>query len=121
MSSVSLSMLAALLVGTASTADPIDAWVAQLSADPMWENGTFPILSTCLKLLTTEEVVAKVFHMTGFSGKATSYKILRIKKVHLRGSLPDTYTAVLLKTGTSKDVVLLKYYGDWWSRILPVP
>jgi hypothetical protein len=120
MSSISLSMFAALLVGAASTADPIDIWVAQLSADPLWENETSPNLDLP-KTATTEQVVAKVFQMTGFSGKGTSYKILKIKTVHIKGSLPDLYTAVLLKTGSNEVVVLLHYNEDWWSRVLLVP
>jgi hypothetical protein len=120
MSSLSFSILAALLVAVASTTDPIDKVVADLSANPLWENGLSASLDLP-KTATTEQVVAKVFQMTGFSGKGTSYKILKTRKVHIKGSLPDLYTAVLLKTGPNEEVVLLQYNGDWWSRILPVP
>ncbi len=87
MSSPLISFLAAVLLLGATTTDPIDRLVAELASDPMWENGTSPDLDLP-KTATTEEVVAKAFRMAGFSGKGTNYKILEIRKVHIRGSLP---------------------------------
>jgi len=110
-----------LLLGGVSRADPIDDWVARLATDPMWGNGNSPILDLP-RTATTREVVTKILQMTKVPGAVVSYKILEIKKVRITGSLPDLYTAVLIKPGESRDVVLLQYTeSGWWSRVLSVP
>jgi hypothetical protein len=127
MGRVLLSILAAtLIVGTTPT-DPIDKLVADLSSNGLWENGSSPSLDLP-KTAITEEVVAKTFATTGFpipAGKAVTYKIVEIKQVHIKGSLPDLYTAVLLKTDrVGYQVMLLKYLegtpGFWWTKIIGV-
>ena len=105
----------------AAVADPIDRLVADLlSSYGLWENGVFPILGLP-ETASTDEVVAKTFKMTGFDkGQVTSYKVLKIRQVHIRGSLPDLYTAVLVQTDFGEKIVLLKYVGasvGWWSRV----
>jgi hypothetical protein len=112
-------ILAAVLSVAASKTDPIDTWVTQLDAEPLWQNGTSPLLDLP-QTATTQQVAAKVFQMTGFSGHDKPYKILEIRKVHINGCLPGLYTAVLAETNYGKVVVLLQYNGGWWSRVLDV-
>jgi hypothetical protein len=106
---------------TATVSDPIERLVADFSASyGLWENGTFPMLGLP-ETASTDEVVAKTFKMTGFDkGQVTSYKILKIRQAHIRGSLPDLYTAVLVQTDFGEKIVLFKYVGSsvgWWSRV----
>ena len=67
-------------------------------------------------------VIKRAFEMTGFDkGHVTNYKILEIRQVRIRGSLPDLYTAALVRTGVGEKIVLFQYqlpaFG-WWSRIV---
>jgi hypothetical protein len=74
----------------------------------------FPIIKLPATALT-EDVVSKVLER-----QFGSYKILKIRQVHIQGSLPDLYTAVLVQTSAGDKIVLLKYGGEavgWWSRI----
>jgi hypothetical protein len=120
MSSISFPIIAALLLAVATTTDPIEKVVADLSANPFWGNGASPILDLPENALT-DQLVAKTFKMHGFSEKVTEYKIVEVKQVHI--DLPVPYTAVLVKSDRGKSVVLLRYEGPkvgWWSRIVNV-
>ena len=119
MNAVALILAATILVAASKT-DPIDTWVAQLDAEPLWQNGTSPLLDLP-QTAAIQQVVAKVFQMTGFAGYDKPYKMLEIRKVHINGCQPGLYTAVLAETTHGKVVVLLQYNGDWWSRVLDVP
>ena len=119
MHAVALILAAALSIAASKT-DPIDTWVAQLDAEAMWQNGIYPLLDLP-QTATTQQVVAKVFQMTGFPGHDKPYEILEIRKVHINGCLSGLYTAVLAETIHGKVVVLLQYNGEWWSRVLGVP
>ena len=118
MRSIFFSIFAALLVGCATTtADPIDQLVSRLSTPPqshLWQNGLFPIIKLPATA-STDEVLAKVLER-----QVASHKILKIRQVHIPGSLPDLYTAVFVQTSAGEKIVLLKYEGEavgWWSRI----
>jgi hypothetical protein len=121
MSSTSFFIIAALLTAVAATTDPIDRLVADLSADPMWMNGISPIIDLPQDA-STKEVVAEVLKMTGFPSyprRPWTYKILKIRQVHIKGPLPDLYTAVLLDTNHGRQIVLLRYLEhSWWSRVI---
>jgi hypothetical protein len=114
------SIFAALLVGCAPKPDPIDFLVKDLSSSSLWDNGIFPMLGLP-ETASIEQVVSETFKKTGFDkGQVTSFKILRVRQVHIHGSLPDLYTAVLVQTDLGEKIVLLKYQGDaagWWSRV----
>ena len=118
----SLTCLAvALLVGCATTPDPIDRLVADFSASHgLWENGVSPLLGLPETALP-EQVIKRTFEMTGFDkGHVTSYKILKIRQVHIQGSLPDSYTAALIQTDFGEKIILFKYVGltvGWRSRV----
>jgi hypothetical protein len=109
------------LTSCATKPDPIDRLASDFSSSHgLWENGAFPMLGLPATA-STEEVVAKTFKMTGFDkGHVTSYKILKIREIHIQGSLPDLYTAVLVQTDFGEKIVLFKYVGSsvgWWSRV----
>jgi type IV pilus biogenesis protein CpaD/CtpE len=115
MRSIFLTIIATLLVGCATTPDPVDQLVNDFSSSHgLWEKGLFPII----KLPATApigEVVSEVLER-----QVASYKILRVRQVHIRGSLPDLYTAVIVQTNVGEKIILLKYAGEsvgWWSRI----
>ena len=115
MRSIFLTIIATLLVGCATTPDPVDQLVNDLSSSHgLWEKGLFPII----KLPATApigEVVSEVLER-----QVASYKILRVRQVHIRGSLPDLYTAVIVQTNVGEKIVLFQYqlpaFG-WWSRV----
>jgi len=114
-----LAAMAPLLVGCSKT-DPIENLVARLSSNHFWENGEYPNLGLPATA-STEQVVSRVFQMIGFDrGHVTSHKILKVREVHIPGSLPDIYTAVLVETNFGKKIVILKYVREsvgWWSRV----
>lgn len=101
--------------------DQIDQLVTELSSsNGLLMNEAYPILGLP-ETASTEEVVSKTFKMTSFDkGRVENYKILQIRKVRIRGSLPDLYTAVLVETTFGKKIVLFRYVGEtvgWWSRV----
>lgn len=121
MRSTLFPLLAAFLVGCATMPDPIDRLVAGFSASHgLWENGVFPVLGLSETVLP-EQVIQRTFAMTGFEkGHVTSYKILKIRQVHIPGGLPDVYTAAIVRTDFGEKIVLFKYAGPtvgWWSRV----
>ena len=118
MRSIFFIIVVALVAGCATTPDPIDRLVAGFSSSHgLWTRGLFP----AIKLpgtASTDEVVAKVLE-----GQVASYKILKARPVHIQGSLPDLYTAVLVQTNVGEKIVLFRYDGEtvgWWSRIFDV-
>src|SRR5713101_9868757 len=92
-------ILAALLVGCATTSDPVDRLVTKLtSSHGLWRNGESPILGLPATA-STGQVVSRVFQMTGFDrGHLTTHKILKVRKVRIPGDLPDIYSAVIIDT-----------------------
>lgn len=115
------SIVAALLAGCAKTPDPIDRLVADCSTSHgEWENGEYPTLNLP-ETASPEEVIKTIFEKIGFDkGHVTSHKILRIRHVRIRGSLPDSYTAALVQTDLGEKIVLFKYGSSrtgWWSRV----
>jgi hypothetical protein len=99
-----------------TVSDPIGRLAAGLSSSyGLWENGAFPTLGLPANA-STDEVVARTFKMTGFDqGRVTSYTVLKIRQVHIRGSLPDFYKAVLVRTDCGEKIVLCKYVG-WMAE-----
>ncbi|MEW6009112.1 MAG: hypothetical protein AB1629_05730 [Candidatus Omnitrophota bacterium] len=98
-------------------ADPIDKLVSQLSNDPLWRNGLFPIINLP-KTAKHSEVIAECFKMTGFDqGHIKDYKIIEIRKVKISGSLPDDYFAALVDSNLGKKIVLFQYNNGWWTRV----
>ena len=97
----------------AEAADPIGRLVTRLSADPLWQNGTFPVIDLP-PTAPTGQVVSKVF------GPEKRYKTLKEREVQVRGSLPDRYKAALVETDLGEKVVLMQHQGrgvGWWSRV----
>ncbi len=116
-----LPILATLLVGCATTSDPVDRLVTKLSSSHgLWRNGEFPSLGLPATA-STEQLVSRLFQMTGFDrGQVTTHRILKVRKVRIPGDLPDIYTAVVIDTDLGRKIVLLKYEGPaagWWSRV----
>lgn len=102
-------------------ADAIETLVSRLSSSHgLWENGLFPKLDLPASA-STEQVVARVFQMTGFDkGRVENYHILEIRRVRIPWAGLDSYTAVLVDTELGKKIVLLKHEGPavgWWSRV----
>jgi hypothetical protein len=65
-----------------------------------------------------DQVVAKAFAVSGFSGKGKDYQIMNKRQVQIDG-VP--YMAMLIRTGHQGGTVLFKYEGtSWWSRIVTV-
>ncbi len=106
----------------AAQPDSIDLLVARLaSSHGFWING----LSLTLSLpatASTEEVLARVFQMTGFDkGHVSTHRVLETRQVRIPDSFPDAaYTAVLVETDFGRKIVLLRYESPtlgWWSRV----
>ncbi|MBU1631113.1 MAG: hypothetical protein KKD89_00905 [Candidatus Omnitrophica bacterium] len=59
--------------------------------------------------------------MTGFDqGRIKTYRIIQIRKVKIRGSLPDDYFAALIDSDLGKKIALFQYQGTavgWWTRV----
>jgi hypothetical protein len=96
--------------------DPIDDLAAKLSADGgLWQNG----LMQPVRLPETtpsEPLIKQILAMD----QITNYTILNMRTVHIRGSIPDAYTAALIRTGPSEKIVLFNFGGPnlgWWHRI----
>ena len=126
MRSAFLIVLIGLLVGCATTSDPVSRLVASLSASHgEWENGTFPVLGLP-QTASPEDVVHKLFSMGLPYGETAHYKILKIQQVHVPiaelGS--DLYTAIIVRKDSSDKIVLIKYHSTavgWWSRVYDIP
>jgi hypothetical protein len=73
------------------------------------------------EIAAPEEVLRTALEKLGFdSGKVRQYKPLETRRVNIRGSLPNSYTAMLVDTDLGQKVVLIKYAGPtvgWWSRV----
>jgi hypothetical protein len=109
--------IAAVLLASMGASDPIDQVVAQYDTDPFWMNGLFPVIKLPADA-SNEQVVAKAFAVSGFSGKGKDYQIMNKRQVQIDG-VP--YMAILIRTGHQGGVVLFKYEStSWWSRIVPV-
>lgn len=116
---VYLFIFATFLFGCATLPDPIDRLVADASASHFWLSGAFPLLGLP-ETASPEQVIKRIFEKWDFDKKGfvTSYRILKIRQVHIRGSLPDLYTAALVQTNFGKKIVLFRYGGyEWWSRV----
>lgn len=98
--------------------DPIGHLVTKLSSDHLWQNGASPTIDLPATA-SPELVVAKVFKLVSSDqGAVSSYDVLEIQQVHITGSLPDQYTAVLVQTNLGQKIVLLQYTEQgWWSRM----
>ena len=116
MSSISLSILATLVIGASSASDRINQIVTATTGGPTWLNGTYPIIRLP-ELTPIADVVAKVMQ-----GSGLDYKIGDVETVRIQGGPSDLYFAVLLKTAQGDRVVLLRHSGNnpgsWWSRVL---
>ena len=91
------------------------------SSHGLWVNGVYPTLDLPATA-STEQVVARVFQMTGFDkGHVSSHRILETRQVRIGDRFPDaTYTAVLVDTDLGRKIVLRQHSspsGGWWSRV----
>ena len=98
--------------------DPIENLVTKLSSNPLWQNGISPVIDLP-PTASSQQVVQRVFEMISFDqGKVSNHSIVEIREVQIRGSLPDQYTAVLVKTNLGEKIILLQYSGKmWWSKV----
>ena len=117
-------ILAALLVGCATTKqpDPIDQLVTRLSSSGVWMNGVSPKIDMppsasaeqIVKIVLEQEVGPNI-------ARVTSYKILDARPVHFSG-LNLNFTAALVQTNVGQKIVLFTNFGAdfhfrWWSRV----
>ena len=107
MNAISFSIIAALLVGVPTITDPIDKFVADCSSTAGWEFGLG--LAINLPETASPETVVAAVPKRQFG----SYKILEVKRVHIKGGLSDLYTLVLLKTEVDEKIVIISYKGGW--------
>ena len=95
-----IGIILALLVGCAkapSTPDSIDTLVAKLSSDGVWMNGVVPPVYLP-ETASPKQVIASVFEVTIFDkGYVRSYKILKIRQVHIGTYLHNSFTAALVR------------------------
>ncbi len=98
----------------------IDRLTTELSSNPLWMNGAYPLIKLSEKA-KHDEVIAECIKMTGFDeGHVKDYKIIKIKTVKIRGPLPEDYFAALMDTDLGKKIVLFKYVNftaGWWTRV----
>ena len=102
-----------------STNGPIHTVVSRLADDHFWRNGTFPVINLP-NTATPDAVLAHLFKMITFGESSiTSFKIRETTNVTIRGSLPDTYTAVFVDTDLGHKIVLLQYIKPdrWWTKV----
>ena len=117
-------IIAALLVGCATTPDPIDRLVADYTATRgMWVNGIYPILDLP-QTASQEQVIKRALEMHGFAGEQeASCKILKVRHIHIPPSYPSDagLFAALVQMKVGEKIVLFKYEGkDWWSRVCDI-
>jgi hypothetical protein len=120
---VVLSILLLLSVSfSAPAANPkIAKLVAELSKQPMWGSGGFPLIHLPKKASVTR-VVARSVDMHGFdAGHIKRYNILAIEKVPLLDE-PGTgkLTAVLIASDMGDKVIFMRYEGGWvgwWTKV----
>jgi hypothetical protein len=112
--------IAFLLAAASAQADALDTILSGYDFGPMWNEGTYPVIHLPPSA-STEQVVAMAFAETNFTGKGKDYRILETRKVRIPGTLPDRYTAVLIRTGHQGAVFLLQNQKrDWWSWVIAV-
>jgi|GEM_PF-3043637 len=114
-----------LLVGCESRPDQIDRLVADLSSsNGMWLNGYQSIIHLP-DSASPKQVAAQIFKEAEFNAgqgtsataHVTSYKILKIRRVHIPSAgEPDLYTAVLVLTDRGEKIILLRRGDGWWWR-----
>jgi len=114
-----------LLIGCDSTPDQIDRLVADLSSsNGMWLNGYQSIIHLP-DSASPKQVVAQIFKEAEFDAgqrtstteRVTSYKILKIRQVHIPShGESDLYTAVLVQTDRGEKIILLRRGDGWWWR-----
>ena len=110
MRSIYFAITIALLVGCATTPDPIDRLVIRLSSTHgFWTNGLYqPVRLPAT--VSARDVVSKVLER-----QFSSYQILKIRQVHISSEL---CTAALVRIDSGEKVVLIKYEADgWWNRV----
>lgn len=104
--------------------DAIDELADELSENPLWMNGEYPSIRLSGKA-DHEEVISECFTMTGFEkGHVKEHRIISIRKVKIRGPLPDDYFAALTDTDLGKKIVLFRYENPdtgWWARVYDLP
>lgn len=115
-----LTIIVSLLCSACAAQAPIDSLAAKLSSDPLWMNGGSPLIKLP-ETAENSEVIAECFKMTDFDhGHVNKFKILEIKKIKIRGALPDEYLAALVDSDLGKKIVLFRYTGSitgWWTRV----
>jgi hypothetical protein len=124
MRSIFFVVIAAVLVGCATTRnpvdhDPIDQLVTNLSASHgLWRRSSPPVIKLPATA-STKEVVAKALE-----GQVASCKILKGRPVLVQGTLPElTYTAALVQTNVGKKIVIFRYEEEaagWRTWIFDV-
>jgi hypothetical protein len=106
------AIIAATLVGCATTSDPIDRLVSKISSGQDLMSGGFTPLLPLPATASTEEIISKEF-------SCVSYKILQIRQIHIQGNL---YTAVLVQTDVNEKILLIHPWSlqgksGWWVRV----
>ena len=116
-------VIVAFLSGCATTHDPINRLVANLSASQgQWQKGDSPQLDLP-EDATPEQVIKKVFLMTSFDqGHVKNCIILKMQRVHIENSLAEFFTAALVQTDFGEKIVVFQYLPvvGWWSRVFEV-
>jgi hypothetical protein len=115
MRSIFFAITFGLLVGCATTSDPIDRLVTSLSSSHgLWTNGLFQPVSLPATA-STRDVISKVLER-----QFHSYQLLKIRQVAIPfgAGYSESYTAALVRIDSGEKIVLIRYEaGGWWNRI----
>jgi hypothetical protein len=83
----------------------------------LWQNGAFPVIDLP-ETAPNADIIEQCLKMTGFDqGHIKTYKIIEIKKVNIRGSLPNDYFAAIIDSDLGEKIVLFQYRSGWWTRV----
>ena len=120
---VALSILLLLSVSfSAPAANPkIAKLVAELSKEPMWASGGFPLIHLPKKT-SVPKVVARTVDGLGYdAGHIKRYNILAMEKVPaLDEPGVGKLTAVLIASDMGDKVIFMRYEGGWvgwWTKV----
>lgn len=109
--------------GSDSPADPIQALVDRLAADPHgeWATDPYPILDLPASA-TVEEVIDRLFQRISFGdGRVTVFSVLELRGVHIGPQATERHVAARVDTNLGQKIVLFRReQQDWWTRVYDI-
>jgi hypothetical protein len=109
--------------GGESPADPIQALVDRLGADPHgeWAAGAYPILDLPPSA-TVEEVIDRLFQRVRFDdGRVNGFTVLELRGVHIGPQATERHIAARVDTDLGQKIVLFRRgQQDWWARVFNI-